>query len=245
MQQVIFEDLGRISYQQAWDYQTEQQKAIIARKLANRDRKKAGQPLEATGHRLIFCEHPPVYTLGKSGSLDHLLLDEAGLQEKGFEFFKINRGGGITYHGPGQVVGYPLFDLDEFFTDVHRYVRYLEEVIIRTLADYGLEGKRVEGYTGVWLEGTQVLPERKICAIGVHLSRWVTLHGFAFNINTDLSHFNNIVPCGIADDNKAVTSLSVELGHEIPMEEVKERLKYHFAQLFEFEYASGPVSIGK
>ncbi|MEZ4991467.1 MAG: lipoyl(octanoyl) transferase LipB [Saprospiraceae bacterium] len=237
MQQVIFEDLGLISYQQAWDYQTKQQKAIIARKLANRERKKEGQPFEPAGHRLIFCEHPPVYTLGKSGSMDHLLLDEDGLQREGFEFFKINRGGDITYHGPGQIVGYPLFDLDEFFTDVHRYVRYLEEVIIRTLADYGLAGKRVAGYTGVWLDATDVLPERKICAIGVHLSRWVTLHGFAFNINTDLAHFNNIIPCGIADENKAVTSLQVELGVEVPVEEVKERLKGHFAKLFEFEFA--------
>jgi lipoyl(octanoyl) transferase len=237
MQQVIFEDLGLIPYQKAWDYQTEQQKAIIARKLANRDRKKEGRSSEPAGHRLIFCEHPPVYTLGKSGSLNHLLLDEEGLQREGFEFFKINRGGDITYHGPGQIVGYPLFDLDEFFTDVHKYVRYLEEAIIRVLADYGLEAKRLAGYTGVWLDATEELPERKICAIGVHLSRWVTLHGFAFNINTQLAHFDNIIPCGIDEADKAVTSLSKELGREIPMEEVKERLKSHFAALFGFEFA--------
>ena len=236
MQQVIFEDLGRVSYQQAWDYQTQQQKAIIGRKLANRDRKKNGEALEASGHRLIFCEHPPVYTLGKSGSLDNLLLSEPELNAEGFEFFKINRGGDITYHGPGQIVGYPLFDLDEFFTDVHRYVRYLEEAIIRTIAEYGLEGKRVKGYTGVWLEGTDYLPERKICAIGVHLSRWVTLHGFAFNVNTDLSHFRNIIPCGIADDNKAVTSLAVELGQAISIDEAKTKVKNHFADLFGFVY---------
>lgn len=237
MQQVIFEDLGLISYQTAWDYQAEQQRAIIDRKLANRQRKKDGQPIEAAGHRLIFCEHPPVYTLGKSGSMDHLLLNETELQEQGFEFFKINRGGDITYHGPGQIVGYPLFDLDEFFTDIHRYVRYLEEAVIRTIAEYGLSGQRVKGYTGVWLDATDRLPERKICAIGVHLSRWVTLHGFAFNVNTDLSHFDNIVPCGIADQDKAVTSLARELGESLPIEEVKSKLKLHFAQLFGYQYA--------
>lgn len=237
MQKVIFEDLGVISYQAAWDYQTRQQQEIIARKLANRQRKKDGAAPEPAGHRLIFCEHPPVYTLGKSGSMDHLLLDEQQLSEAGFEFFKINRGGDITYHGPGQIVGYPLFDLDEFFTDVHKYVRYLEEAVIRTLRAYGLEGKRVEGYTGVWLDSNGVLPERKICAIGVHLSRWVTLHGFAFNINTDLSHFDHIIPCGIADRDKAVTSLARELGRPVAMEAVKEILQRQFAELFGFDYA--------
>lgn len=237
MQQVIFEDLGLISYQTAWDYQARQQKEIIARKLANRQRKKDMKPLEPVGHRLIFCEHPPVYTLGKSGSMDHLLLNEAELERQGFEFFRINRGGDITYHGPGQIVGYPLFDLDEFFTDVHRYVRYLEEAVIRTLAEYGPAGKRVAGYTGVWLDAAGQRPERKICAIGVHLSRWVTLHGFAFNINTDLSHFDHIVPCGIADENKAVTSLARELGQTVSIEEVKTKLQHHFAELFGFEYA--------
>lgn len=237
MQKVIFEDLGLIRYQEAWDYQAARQREIIDRKLANRQRKKDGVTTEPAGHRLIFCEHPPVYTLGKSGSMDHLLLKETELKEEGFEFFRINRGGDITYHGPGQIVGYPLFDLDEFFTDVHRYVRYLEEAIIRTIAEYGLSGKRVEGYTGVWLDATDQLPERKICAIGVHLSRWVTLHGFAFNVNTDLSHFENIVPCGIADDDKAVTSLARELGEKLPIEAVKSRLKDQFAGLFGYEYA--------
>lgn len=237
MQQVIFEDLGLISYQEAWDYQATRQREIIDRKLANRQRRKDGAVIEPAGHRLIFCEHPPVYTLGKSGSMDNLLLNETQLQEQGFEFFKINRGGDITYHGPGQIVGYPLFDLDEFFTDVHRYVRYLEEAIIRTIAIYGLSGKRVDGYTGVWLDATDQLPERKICAIGVHLSRWVTLHGFAFNVNTDLSHFDHIVPCGIADDDKAVTSLAKELGEKLPIEAVKSNLKAQFAELFGYEYA--------
>lgn len=237
MQQVIFEDLGLISYREAWDYQARQQRAIIDRKLANRQRSKEGRPLEPSGHRLIFCEHPPVYTLGKSGSMDHLLLNETELEQQGFEFFKINRGGDITYHGPGQIVGYPLFDLDEFFTDVHRYVRYLEEAVIRTIAEYGLAGQRVDGYTGVWLQATEELPERKICAIGVHLSRWVTLHGFAFNVNTDLSHFDHIVPCGIADKDKAVTSLARELGRPMPIEAVKSKLKAHFAGLFGYQYA--------
>jgi len=237
MQKVIFEDLGLIDYQAAWDYQTRQQQEVIARKLANRGRKKEGLALEASGHRLIFCEHPPVYTLGKSGSMGHLLLSEKELKEQGFEFFRINRGGDITYHGPGQIVGYPIFDLDEFFTDVHRYVRYLEEAVIRTLSDYGLTGKRVEDYTGVWLDAAGQLPERKICAIGVHLSRWVTLHGFAFNINTDLSHFDHIIPCGIDDHARSVTSLSKELGRIISMEEVKSSLRRHFAELFGYDYA--------
>lgn len=237
IQKVIFEDLGTVSYRTAWNYQTSQQQAIIGRKLANRQRLKDGEPLEPAGHRLIFCEHPPVYTLGKSGSIDHLLLSETELAAQGFEYFKINRGGDITYHGPGQIVGYPLFDLDEFFTDVHRYVRYLEEVIIRTLAEYGLSATRIPDYTGVWLEADAGKPNRKICAIGVHLSRWVTLHGFAFNINTDLSHFDHIVPCGIDEADKTVTSLSQELGEIISMEEVKSHLRRHFASLFGFEYA--------
>lgn len=236
MPTVIFEDLGRTGYQEAWDYQTRLQRSLIDRKLRNRQLIKEGLPPEAIRHYLIFCEHPPVYTLGKSGSLDHLLLDEEGLKREGFEFFKINRGGDITYHGPGQIVGYPIFDLDDFFTDVHRYVRYLEEVVIRVIGEYGLVGRRIAGYTGVWLEATDHLPQRKICAIGVHLSRWVTLHGFAFNINTQLGHFQNIVPCGINDQDKAVTSLSVELGRPVSIAEVKERLRHHFAELFGFQY---------
>jgi lipoyl(octanoyl) transferase len=241
MEQVIFKDLGRISYQEAWDYQTQVHQTLVAEKMALR---KAGLPPSAATapHYLLFCEHPPVYTLGKSGSLDHLLLDEVGLQKQGFEFFKINRGGDITYHGPGQIVGYPIFDLERFFTDVHRYVRFLEEVIILTIAEYGLHGQRVEKYTGVWLEPTGDRPWRKICAIGVHLSRWVSMHGFAFNINTNLEHFQHIIPCGIADEDKAVTSLAQELGQEIDIEAVKKRLTHHFAHLFGFVYAS-PLTI--
>ncbi len=250
VQKVNYQDLGRISYREAWDYQSQLQKELIDRKLNVRKLQQAFETSLANDiladepivspptHYLLFCEHNPVYTLGKSGSVEHLLLDEAGLSAKGIEFFKINRGGDITYHGPGQITGYPIFDLDHFFTDVHKYVRYLEEAIIRTLADYGLEGMRIKEYTGVWLEGTDTTPKRKICAIGVHLSRWVTLHGFAFNVNTDLQYFRNIIPCGIEDEDKTVTSLEAELGKKIDVEEVKQRLKGHYASLFGFEYVS-------
>ncbi len=237
MESVIFEDLGSISYQEAWDYQTKLHRQLVDYKLAKR--KKEPAPLVATAppHYLLFCEHPPVYTLGKSGSIDHLLLDEQQLEQEGFEYFKINRGGDITYHGPGQIVGYPIFDLDCFFTDVHKYVRYLEEAVIRTLADYGIEGMRLKSYTGVWLEAKGALPKRKICAIGVHLSRWVTMHGFAFNVNPQLQHFTNIIPCGIDDQDKGVTSMQQELGREVPILEVKENLRHQFAQLFNFQFA--------
>lgn len=226
-----------MSYQEAWDYQTSLHHEIVERKMALRQADAKLSSTESGLHYLLFCEHPPVYTLGKSGSIDNLLLDEAALDQAGFEFFKINRGGDITYHGPGQIVGYPIFDLDRFFTDVHRYVRYLEEAVILTLAEYGFQGIRVEKYTGVWLEETAQLPLRKICAIGVHLSRWVSMHGFAFNINTQLDHFNNIIPCGISDSDKSVTSLSKELGRAVDIEEVKAKLKDHFAQLFAYTYA--------
>ncbi len=236
MQQVIFKYLGHISYREAWDYQQQLLAEVIDTKQQNRQRKENGGELLPVRHYFLLCEHPPVYTLGRSGSLDNLLLDEQGLQEKGIEFFKINRGGDITYHGPGQIVGYPIFDLDEFFTDVHRYVRYMEEAVIRTVAEYGLEGYREDAYTGVWLPEKAGLPKRKICAIGVHLSRWVTMHGFAFNINTNLDYFNHIIPCGINDQDKDVTSLAKELGHTIDENEVKEKLKIHFAGLFGFEF---------
>jgi lipoyl(octanoyl) transferase len=237
MEQVVFIDLGHMTYQEAWDYQTKLHREIVEQKFALRAGDLATSPPPPSLHYLLFCEHPPVYTLGKSGSMSNLLLDESGLKQGGFEFFKINRGGDITYHGPGQIVGYPIFDLDRFFTDIHRYVRYLEEAVILTLASYGLRGIRVEKFTGVWLEATPERPLRKICAIGVHLSRWVTMHGFAFNVNTDLGHFGNIIPCGIVDEDKAVTSLSVELGREQDIAEVKQRLQHHFAQVFGFEFA--------
>ncbi|KAA3628099.1 MAG: lipoyl(octanoyl) transferase LipB [Bacteroidetes bacterium] len=232
MQKVKFEDLGLISYKKAWDYQSELHQALKDRKVEARRNK---ETLTAPTHHLLFCEHPPVYTLGKSGSEDNILLDEKQLEEQGFEYFKINRGGDITYHGPGQIVGYPIFDMDFFFTDVHKYVRYLEEAIIRTLKHYDIEAYRIKEYTGVWLPEKGFIPKRKICAIGVHLSRWVTLHGFAFNVKPRLNHFNNIIPCGINDADKAVTSLENELGEAVDMEEVKNLVKGHLAKLFEFE----------
>ena len=229
---VFFQDLGNIQYQKAWDYQRELHNSLVARKLRNRDT----ETQETQEHFLLFCEHPHVYTLGKSGSMDNLLLSEAELEARNIEFFKINRGGDITYHGPGQIIGYPIFDLDFFFNDIHKYVRLLEEIIMLTLAEYGLETMRLEGFTGVWLDAKNDLPKRKICAIGVHLSRWVTLHGFAFNVKSDLQYFRNIVPCGINDADKDVTSLEAELGREVDIEEVKEKVKKHFATVFDFDF---------
>ncbi|MCB0644883.1 MAG: lipoyl(octanoyl) transferase LipB, partial [Phaeodactylibacter sp.] len=181
-------------------------------------------------------EHPHVFTLGKSGKPEHLLLNEEQRRERAVAYYKINRGGDITYHGPGQIVAYPIFDLDGFFTDVHRYVRYLEEVVIRTLATFGLQGIRMPDYTGVWLEAGQGQPYRKICAIGVHLSRWVTMHGFALNVNTNLDYFNYIVPCGIDEADKAVTSMQRELGQPLDRSAVLQEVKQQFKALFEFEY---------
>ena len=236
MQKVIFQDWGNIDYAQAWEQQQALMDEAVALKRANRKREGTKEKLQVPKHHLIFCSHPHVYTLGRSGSFDNLLLDEKGLKEKEATFYKINRGGDITYHGPGQVVGYPIFDMDCFFNDVHKYVRNLEEIIIRTLAEYGLDSKREDGFTGVWLPAKNNQPKRKICAIGVHLSRWVTMHGFAFNVNSDLSYFKNIVPCGINEPDKDVTSLQKELGREIDITEVKEKLKSHFASVFEFDY---------
>ena len=235
MQQVIVQELGRIGYQKAWDYQQALLKEVIAIKLGNRGLADDDPLKKASKHYLLFCEHPSVYTLGRSGSIDHLLLDEQGLAEKEIEFHKINRGGDITFHGLGQIVGYPILDLDCFFTDVHKYVRYIEEAVILTLAEYGIEAGRVEGFTGVWLDDKDGSPKRKICAIGVHLSRWVTMHGFAFNINTDLNYFKYIVPCGIDEQDKEVTSLALELGIKVEMNEVILKLKFHFSRLFDFE----------
>ncbi len=236
MRKVQFTDLGRIVYDEAWALQTQLHKGLIAEKLDNRSRLQKGQARLVPLHHLLFCEHHPVFTLGKSGSTEHLLLSPDRLEHQGFTFLKINRGGDITYHGPGQLVGYPIFDLDEFFTDVHRYVRLLEEAIIRTLASYQLEAYREKGYTGVWVGGGQGQAKRKICAIGVHLSRWVTLHGFAFNINNDLTPFDYIVPCGIKEPDRKVTSLAKELGEEVSMQEVKSKVLLHLSDLFDFEY---------
>lgn len=231
MQIVRYQDLGLMRYQDAWDYQTALHRQLVGNKLANRHLQPLNYPQQ---HHLLLVEHPPVYTLGKSGHKENLLLSLEELEARGIEYFPINRGGDITYHGPGQIVGYPILDLECFFTDVHRYVRNIEETIIRVLAEYGVNGLRIQGYTGVWVES----PEKaggfaKICAIGVHLSRWVTLHGWAFNVNTDLSYFNHIVPCGIADEDKSVTSLQTLLGHRLDMREVKEQLRRHFADVFE------------
>lgn len=236
-QEVIFEDLGHISYKEAWDYQQSLMDAAIARKRHNRNLKPTDSTYQTPIHHLLFCEHPPVYTLGRKGKMDHLLLSDEQLQQEGIEFYKINRGGDITYHGPGQLVAYPIFDLEEFFTDVHRYVRTLEEVVIQTLAHFDVVAQREEGYTGAWLSQTNNLPKRKICAIGVHLSRWISMHGFAFNIQPNLQHFNHIVPCGIQEDDRSVTSLSNELNRTVELVEVKEKVKQEFARLFEFDFA--------
>ena len=229
MQEVKFINLGLIEYKEAWEIQEKLFQAIIDVKRANRKREDAGIDLEPTQSKLIFCEHPHVFTLGKSGQQSHLLVNEKQLAEKDALFYKINRGGDITYHGPGQLVGYPIFDLDHFFTDIHKYLRYLEEAVIRTLAEYGINSGRIEGSTGVWLDWDNA-KARKICALGVRSSRWVTMHGFAFNVNSDLNYFSNIIPCGISD--KSVTSLKKEMGQTIDMQEIQEKVKNHLQELF-------------
>ncbi|NAS31587.1 lipoyl(octanoyl) transferase LipB [Flavobacteriaceae bacterium R38] len=223
------QDLGLKDYKESWDYQELLFKEILDIKIKNR-KEEANLP---TPNHFLFVEHPHVYTLGKSGDKNNLLLNEIQLAAKDAVYYKINRGGDITYHGPGQIVGYPILDLDNFFTDIHKYLRFLEEVIILTLKEYGLQGERSEGETGVWLDvGTPFA--RKICAMGVRASRWVTMHGFALNVNTNLGYFDNIIPCGIQD--KAVTSLNVELGiKEVSLHEVKEKLLRHFENIFEAE----------
>ena len=225
---VIFQDWGLLDYQAAWDRQESVFSETVALKTQNRDN---GTENPVPNH-LVFVEHPHVYTLGKSGKFENLLLDEAGLREKSATYYKINRGGDITYHGPGQLVGYPILDLDNFFTDIHMYLRTLEEAIILTLADYGIASGRYEGFTGVWLDADNE-KARKICALGVRCSRWVTMHGFAFNVNTDLNYFKNIIPCGI--DDKDVTSMEGELGYKVDIEEVKFKLRQHISDLFEME----------
>lgn len=228
---VKFIDLGQKDYQETWDLQEKLFGEIVANKIRNRSLAVFEQVV--TDNYLLFVEHPHVYTLGKSGDSSHLLLDEAQLEEKGARFYKINRGGDITYHGPGQLVGYPILDLDNFFTDIHKYLRLLEEAVILTLADYGVAAGRIIGLTGVWLDHELQANPRKICALGVKSSRWVTMHGFAFNVNVEVDYFSNIVPCGIPD--KAVTSLHLEVGQKVDEREVKERLKQHLAQQFEME----------
>ena len=229
MPEVIFKDLGLIDYKEAWDFQEKLFAGTIEEKIRIRN----GEDTIVTKNYLLFCEHPHVYTLGKSGSENHLLLNEEQLAENNANFYKINRGGDITYHGPGQLVGYPIFDLDHFFSDIHKYLRFLEEAVIETLAVYGVKGDRMDGLTGVWIDANTP-KARKICAMGVKSSRWVTMHGIGFNINSDLSYFSNIIPCGI--DDKAVTSLKQELGREIDMKEVAQVLKEKLALQFGYQY---------
>jgi len=229
---VVFRDLGSMDYKACWDLQEVYFNQAVQAKFENRA--KAPEEQVVTTDHLFFVEHPHVYTLGKSGDISHLLLDDEALANVEASFYAINRGGDITYHGPGQIVGYPIFDLDHFFSDIHKYLRFLEEAIIRTLAEYGIEASRIEGLTGVWLDAELGPKARKIAALGVKCSRWVTMHGFAFNVNADLSYFNHIIPCGITD--KAVTSMHLELGRKLDMEEVKGKLKHHLAEVFELEW---------
>lgn len=233
-QKVFFRDLGKMEYKPAWDYQED----LLAKNVEIKSQKRRNETdgdiltdtdLETT-HHLLFVEHPPVYTLGKSGKIEHVLISEEERKQKELAFFRINRGGDITFHGPGQIVAYPILDLEKFYTDIGRYMRDLEEVIIRTLADYGLQASRSAGETGVWLDPGVKGRERKICAIGIRCSRWITMHGLAFNVNTNLDYFNNIIPCGI--QNKQVTSLSRELSREVDMAEVKEKVKKYFMEVF-------------
>lgn len=232
---MLFQDMGTMGYQSAWDYQEELMKKNVQAKkqvgswpLANDAETINHQP--STTNYLLFVEHPPVYTIGKSGKMEHVLINQKEQKERGIDFYQTNRGGDITFHGPGQIVGYPILDLEKFYTDIGRYLRELEEVIIITLAEYGMVAGRSAGETGVWIDGAVKGKERKICALGVRCSRWITMHGFALNVNTDLSYFNYIIPCGI--QNKKVTSMKEELGKHVAMEDVKEKLKWAFEKVF-------------
>lgn len=223
---ILLKDLSLKDYKETWNYQSQLLQKIVDTKISNRRNNLS----DITQNHFLFVEHPHVYTLGKSGDLSNLLLNEKQLEEKGATFYKINRGGDITYHGPGQIVGYPILDLENFFTDIHKYLRFLEETIILTIAEYGIKSSRSEGETGVWLDvGTPFA--RKICAMGIRSSRWVTMHGFALNANVNLGYFDNIIPCGIR--GKAVTSMEAELGKKVDVEEVKSKILKHFKKLFE------------
>jgi len=226
-QSVEFRDLGLMDYKSAWDYQESLLQQNIRIKAGEAERVMMG---ESTRNYLLFVEHPPVYTLGKSGNIDHVLINEEQRKERGIDFFHTNRGGDITFHGPEQIVGYPILDLEKFYTDIGRYLRELEEVIILPLAEYGISGGRSAGETGVWIDASIKGKERKICAMGVRCSRWVTMHGFALNVNTDLGYFNHIIPCGI--QNKKVTSMKEELGRPVAVAEVKEKLIRNFSAVF-------------
>lgn len=227
--EVQFIDLGLIDYKEAWDLQ----ESLFNKTIQDKIRIRNGEQNITLNNYLIFCEHPHVYTLGKSGSEENLLLNEEGLEEHHAKYYKINRGGDITYHGPGQLVAYPIFDLDQFFTDIHKYMRFLEEAVIQTLKEFGIESGRVDGLTGVWIEG-DTPRARKICAMGVKSSRWVTMHGIGFNVNSDLSYFSHIIPCGI--DDKSVTSMQQELGKALSMADVSKVLKQKLADQFHYTY---------
>lgn len=228
---VLIEDLGLVDYQTCWDYQTNLFNSIIEKKLAQREFPEEEQ--QAPASYLLFCEHPHVYTLGKSGKRENLLINEIQLADAHATYHEINRGGDITYHGPGQLVGYPIMDLDSYFTDIHKYLRFLEEAIIRTLAEYNIQAGRIDGLTGVWIDFETPTTARKICAMGVKASRWVTMHGFALNVHPDLSYFKNIIPCGI--DDKAVTSIEQELEKSVSIKEVQDKLIHHLVDLFEMK----------
>jgi lipoyl(octanoyl) transferase len=235
MQKVLFRDLGRMEYRQAWDYQEQLLRENVRIKAEHRARAGSlstdcNSDGPSTENHLLFVEHPPVYTLGKSGHKENILIGEEQMKERGMQFFHTDRGGDITFHGPGQLVGYPVLDLEKFYTDIGRYLRSLEEMVILLLAEYGIRGDRSPGETGVWIEPGINGKERKICAIGVRCSRWITMHGFALNVTTDLSYFSNIIPCGIA--GKQVTSLEKELGVPVALREVKDKLKKQFANVF-------------
>jgi len=232
-QKLFFRDLGNMGYKEAWDLQETllQENLKIKAQAGNRENKASTEA--STSNHLLFVEHPPVYTLGKSGHPENILISEEAMLEKKIAFFNTNRGGDITFHGPGQIVGYPIIDLEKFYTDIGRYMRELEEVVMLTLLEYGITSGRSSGETGVWLDAGVLGMERKICAMGVRCSRWVTMHGFALNVNTDLSYFDFIIPCGI--QNKKVTSIEKELGKKIDIEEVKEKLKNHFEKVFDCE----------
>jgi len=234
---VIFKDLGIVDYAETWDFQEALLQSVAGVKTYNR---KNPQDEKQTSNYLLFCEHPHVYTLGKSGDQNNLLLDEKGLEEQEAVFYKNNRGGDITYHGPGQIVGYPILDLENFKPDLHLYLRNLEEAAILTLDEYGLQGEKIPGLTGVWL-GKESPGPRKVLAIGVRCSRWVTMHGFAFNVNTQLEYFDNIIPCGI--DDKAVSSLSKELGIKVDMEEAKQKMLSNLAKTIGFEIIEGELPL--
>jgi lipoyl(octanoyl) transferase len=237
-QEVIFKDLGQVPYKDAWDYQEQLLQENVRQKSLIRELSTAGgdstpntQHLTPnTNHHFLLVEHPPVYTLGKSGDLANVLLSEENLKNRGIDFFRTNRGGDITFHGPQQIVGYPILDLEKFYTDIGKYLRNIEEVIIHTLHEYGIKGDRSKGETGVWIDPEIKGRERKIAAIGVRSSRWITMHGFALNVNTDLNYFNFIIPCGI--QNKQVTSIEKELGHKVDFEEAKQKVKRNFEEVF-------------